>query len=100
MFRATCPEAQTPRTDRPQPRSRVDRRHSAARSAQPQRRTSPMVPRAPLRTIRGVRERLAPAWEEQNVNDPREIADWYAPYHGWSDMLGQGVRGIVLRKPA
>jgi hypothetical protein len=34
------------------------------------------------------------------VNDPREIADWYAPYPSWSDMPGQGVCGIVVRKPA
>lgn len=37
---------------------------------------------------------------ERTVDDPREIADWYASYGAWGDMPGQGVCGIVLRKPA
>jgi SAM-dependent methyltransferase len=37
---------------------------------------------------------------ERTVDDPREIADWYASYRTWGDMPGQGVCGIVLRKPA
>jgi SAM-dependent methyltransferase len=37
---------------------------------------------------------------ERTVDDPREIADWYESYRAWSDMPGQGVCGIVLRKPA
>ena len=36
---------------------------------------------------------------ERIVDDPREIADWYATYDAWSDMPGQGVCGIVARKP-
>lgn len=37
---------------------------------------------------------------ERIVDDPREIADWYVPYDVWSEMPGQGVCGIVVRKPA
>jgi hypothetical protein len=38
--------------------------------------------------------------KERTVDDPREIADWYSSYGAWSDMPGQGVCGIVLRRPA
>ena len=37
---------------------------------------------------------------ERTVDDPREIADWYSSYRAWDDMPGQGVCGIVVRKPA
>lgn len=37
---------------------------------------------------------------DRTVDDAREIADWYAPYDTWDEMPGQGVCGIVLRKPA
>jgi SAM-dependent methyltransferase len=37
---------------------------------------------------------------ERTVDDPREIANWYLSYRAWGDMPGQGVCGIVLRKPA
>jgi SAM-dependent methyltransferase len=37
---------------------------------------------------------------ERTVDDPREIADWYASFRTWGDMPGQGVCGIVVRKPA
>ncbi len=37
---------------------------------------------------------------ERTVDDPREIADWYSSYRAWGDMPGQGVCGIVVRKPA
>ncbi|MBI3745847.1 MAG: class I SAM-dependent methyltransferase [Chloroflexi bacterium] len=37
---------------------------------------------------------------ERTVDDPREIADWYAAYPRWSDMPGQGVCGIAVRKAA
>lgn len=37
---------------------------------------------------------------ERTVDDPREIADWYASYRAWADMSGRGVCGIALRKPA
>jgi hypothetical protein len=37
---------------------------------------------------------------ERTVDDPREIADWYASYRAWGDMPGQGVCGIAVRKPA
>jgi hypothetical protein len=37
--------------------------------------------------------------KERTVDDPREIADWYASYEAWGDMQGQGVCGIVVRKP-
>ena len=37
---------------------------------------------------------------ERTVDDPREIADWYTSYRGWGDMPGQGICGIVVRKPA
>lgn len=36
---------------------------------------------------------------ERTVDDPREIADWYSSYRAWGDMPGQGVCGIVLRRP-
>jgi SAM-dependent methyltransferase len=36
---------------------------------------------------------------ERIVDDPREIADWYEVFDRWSDMAGQGVCGIVVRKP-
>lgn len=65
-----------------------------------QPRASRMVPRARRRTVRGVRERLAPLWEERTVDDPREIAGWYTLHRGWGDMPGQGVCSIDLRKPA
>jgi hypothetical protein len=37
---------------------------------------------------------------ERRVDDPREIADWYAPYRAWDKMPGHGVCAIGLRKPA
>lgn len=36
---------------------------------------------------------------ERTVDDPREIADWYASYGKWGEMPGQGVCGIVVRRP-
>lgn len=36
---------------------------------------------------------------ERTVDDPREIADWYVPYDEWAEMPGQGVCGIVVRRP-
>ena len=36
---------------------------------------------------------------ERTVDDPREIADWYASYGEWGEMPGQGVCGIVVRRP-
>ena len=36
---------------------------------------------------------------ERTVDDPREIADWYACFDTWADMPGQGVCGIVVHKP-
>jgi len=34
------------------------------------------------------------------VDDPREIADWYASSCCWGDMPGQGVCGIVVKRSA
>jgi SAM-dependent methyltransferase len=54
--------------------------------------------RVPGRFQEYERDWLRRGWE-RTVDDPREIADWYAPYGAWADMPGQGVCGIALRRP-